>query len=243
MGRGFSEGTRRYGLFFKLLALALRCDLTRVAGVQFFAHTVQASEVVPSSLGVAPTSGSDAHGYSHAPWGDLHGTEVYRHILRWKNKVFADFILDLASADEGGHSVLDNTVVYHTSDMLTAQHETTPSQLWGYNNRDGDPSVYCQNGRCIGGNSPERARGLNTFYVGSGGGALRTGQLFDFLDKSKGYNPDRHVAEFGHYSHGEVMLTMARAMGIGPGQDKTQLDSFGEPEFCKGEITELLTEH
>ncbi len=230
-------GTKRYELLFKLLALALKCDLTRVAGVQFYAHTLQVSDVVPASLGVTPSGQSDVHGYSHAVWGDVRGTEIYRHILRWKNKVFADFVLDLASADEGGHSVLDNTVILNTSDLFSGQHETTPGQLWGYNNRAGDPSSYCANNRCTGGNSPERPRDVTTFYVGGCGGALRTGQLLDFADKSKGYNPDRYYAEFGHYSHGEVLLTMARAMGVGP----DQLPSFGEPEFCQGEVAEVLT--
>ena len=63
------------------------------------------------------------------------------------------------------------------------------------------------------------------------------GSWTEFLDKGKGYDPDRHAPEFGHYSHGEIMLTMARAMGIGP----EQMPTFGMPEVCQGEASELLT--
>jgi hypothetical protein len=230
-------GTKRYELFFKLLALALKCDLLRVGGVQFSGHTLRLEDIVPDFATLSGGNNQGVHGYyAHAVWKDAPGTEIYRQIVRYKNKMFSDFILDLASADDGdGHTVLDNTLVFQTSEMLTGLHEVIPSHIWGYGNKGDDPGPY---GAGAGANddSPKRSTGLNMFYAGGGGGSVKTGKLFDFRN-DPGYNRDRYAPDFGHYSHGEVMLTMARAMGVTP----DALPSFGMPEVCQGEVSELLT--
>ncbi|MEJ7754784.1 MAG: hypothetical protein WKF38_06335, partial [Candidatus Limnocylindrales bacterium] len=91
-----------------------------------------------------------------------------------------------------------------------------PLQEWGYSNPMDNP--------------PARMTGLPILYLGSAGGALKTGQHWR-LDKTHTY-----ADGLGKYSHGELYLTMARAVGI----DAQELPTFGDPEVCQNLVEEIL---
>ncbi|TKD09474.1 DUF1552 domain-containing protein [Polyangium fumosum] len=88
-----------------LLVLALACDMTRVASVQWN-HTV--GPVVMSWLGVA----EGHHGLSHSDDGNSKGVAEFVATERWYAEQFAYLLERLATtADPQGGMLLDSTVV------------------------------------------------------------------------------------------------------------------------------------
>ncbi|MDQ3037535.1 MAG: DUF1552 domain-containing protein [Myxococcota bacterium] len=201
-----------------LAARALTCDLTRVLTVRFAGARAQVRSVVPTIDELRPSNvDGDAHSYSHAHWAEPGNTAVWKELQIWRMRLLADFLRTLDSAiDVDGRTVLDNTLVVHVSEILTGLHDTVPHQEWGYSNRMEHP--------------PARPSGLPFFYVGDLGGALHTGRHVR-LDGEHTY-----FDGLGKYSHGELYLTLARAMGIG----RESLPSFGTPELCHRLVGEII---
>jgi hypothetical protein len=220
-------GTKSYDQLFKLLALGLKCDLYRTAAVQFSARMIALGDIIPDLGAITQNPGRNVHEFSHAKWNE-DGVEVWRRIVKWRYQVLADFAADLDSAQEGEQTVLDNTVILHGNELLTGLHDTVPDVNWGYSGTPECPTCPDQI-------PPKKPTGLPMLFLGSAGGALKTGELFDFADAAT-YDVDRHFPGYGQYSHGEIMLTMARAMGVG----EAALPTFGDPEVCKSVAAELL---
>lgn len=214
-----TQAKERYQLLFDMVAIALACDLTRVATLSLSARFASPRDLVPDMDSLSPEFPDvDVHGFSHGTWHQPGQTNVWREIQVWRMGMLRDFAMKLDGIAEGeGTSVLDNTVIVHTSEVMTGLHDGMPLQEWGYAN----PMD----------NAPARMTGLPIFYLGGAGGALKTGQHFR-LDKTHTY-----ADGLGKYSHGELYLTMARAMGI----DDASLPTFGDPEVCKNVVEEILT--
>ena len=201
----------------EVLARALACDITRVATFAIEGARAQAKAIIPGFdqyIGNA-----DVHALTHCPAGDVTGNEVLKRFHIWRSSLLAKFldVLD-QTIDIDGRSVLDNTCVVSVSEIMTGLHDTIPGQEWGYSNLN-DTSIPADT----------RPVGLPIFYVGGLGGALRTGIHLD-LTKTNTY-----ADKLGKYSHGELYLTLARAMGI----DAAQLPTFGDPACCKNLVTEM----
>lgn len=225
---GSALGTKSYEQLLKLVALGLKCDLYRVGAVQLSGRMVGLTDIIPDLSAITSNPNRNVHEFSHIKWNE-DGVEVWRRIITWRYKLLADFCADLDSAPEAdGKTVLDNTVILHGNELLTGLHDATPDVNYGYSGIPECPTCPDQY-------PPARPNGLPMLYVGSAGGALKTGKVFNFRDAAK-YDVNRHFTDYGQYSHGEVMLTMARAMGVGP--DK--LPTFGDPEVCKNVAKELL---
>lgn len=224
---GGALGTKSYEQLFKLLALGLKCDLYRVAAMQFSGRMVGLADIIPDLSSITKNPNRNVHEFSHATWNE-DGVEVWRRIVQWRYQMLADFAADLDSTQEGEGTVLDNTVILHSNELLTGLHDTVPDAQWGYSGKPECPSCPDQV-------PPAKPAGLPMLYLGSAGGSLNNGQLYDFSDKSI-YDVDRHYPGYGQYSHGEVMLTMARAVGV----DAAALPTFGDPAVCKGPATPLL---
>ena len=208
-----------YAPLLDLAARTLLCDQTRVMTIRFAGARAQVPSIVPGFAGMNPEHpNGDAHSYSHGHWREPGNQRVWAEIQRWRLRLFVDFLRTLDSVtDIDGRTVLDNTVVVHISEIMTGLHDTLPRQEWGYSNPM-DPS------------SPYRPTGLPVFYVGGCGGKLRTGL---HLDLTAG---DTYAEGLGKYSHGELWLTIARAMGVTP----EQLPTFGTPAVCQRVISEML---
>lgn len=207
-----------YVPLFDLAARALLCDLTRVMTVRFTGGRAQVRSVVSRYDEInPPNSIGDAHSFSHATWEETQNIEVWKELQTWRNTMLRDFLRTLDSVrDVDGRTVLDNTVVVHVSEIMTGLHEGMPLQEWGYANPVATP--------------PARPKGMPYFFIGGCGGALRTGGYHDFS------RTHTYADGLGKYSHGELFLTMARAMGIG----SDRLATFGTPEVCQRTIDEIL---
>lgn len=135
-----------------LLVMALRCDLTRVATLQWSASTN--NKPYPylmyddgSGAGPQPIVG-DEHVMGHQPDEDVHAWGALRVIRRWYMEQFAYLLEQLATTPEGDGTMLDNTVILLGSEVArgnTHSHMDAPFVL-----------------------------------AGSAGGYFKTGQLLDF---------------------------------------------------------------
>lgn len=208
-----------YDDFVDLMAAAMACDLTRVATMSMAGQRAKMRSIVDMDALKPPNPDGDAHFYSHIHWNDPGNQAVYREFLLWRMRLLARFAQKLDSMpDVDGRSVLDNTCIVHTSDVATGLHDSFPLQEWGYSNvmYDAPPG--------------SRPKGMPFLYLGGLGGTLKTGKHFDL---SAG---DTYGTALGKYSHGELYLTIARAMGI----SASELPSFGNKAVCKQTISEIL---
>ncbi|MBN8616060.1 MAG: DUF1552 domain-containing protein [Deltaproteobacteria bacterium] len=196
-------------LAHRLIAMALACDITR--NVSIFWHTDGVPLDTLRSLDARIHA--DPHGEgSHAFPGDTARIDNAVALHQVFMGLFAHLADELDSADRleaGGSTVLDNAVLLHTSDMTTGLH-TFKAGSGPWTIREGG----------------QYARGMPYLYAGSAGGALRTNQHFVLDD-------DAYV---GRHSHGELFLTLARAMGV----TEEQLPTFGEPDYGRRTIGDLL---
>jgi hypothetical protein len=99
-----------------LLAMALACDLTRVASLQWRSDMTSFTWV-----GV----NNEHHGLSHSqgnPGTDAQLTKI----VTWNTQQFA-YLLGLLKSyqDVGGRSLLDNTLVYWPNELATGKHRLT----------------------------------------------------------------------------------------------------------------------
>jgi len=210
-----------------ILALALACDLTRVASLQFSTST---SQVTHSWLGSTQTDCH--HNYSHngptylgalapctmynnmgqcATIPDIYtasNTNLYQNVAQQKaiDSWYATQVAYLAQKLNGltgtGGTLLDQSVICWGNELdMGAAH-----------NHDNTPFLL----------------------VGGANGKLKTGQMVTFpLDLVDG---DEKVAGPKDRAHNDLLLTLAQVMGAPPASGK-----FGEPTYCTGPITQILT--
>jgi hypothetical protein len=195
-----------------ILAMALACDLTRVASLQF-SHAL--SPVTHTWLG--PSQTSTHHIYSHQgpTWIGSLGADPYNEptsttsqypqqlldIESWYAQQVANVAYTLSQfKTASGKNLLDQTVICWGSELdMGAAH-----------NHDNTPFVL----------------------VGGAGGRLKTNQLVRFL-VNYGNNAQNNGA--GTRSHNDLLVTLAQVMGTSlPG------GTFGTASYCTGPIQEIL---
>jgi len=121
-----------------LLAMALACDLTRVATLQWSASTNNKpypflSYDEGTGAGPQPIIG-DEHILGHQPDTDVHAWNKLRVIRRWYMEQFAYLLAKLEAVEEGEGTMLDNTVVVLASEIAqgnTHSHTDSPFLLAG----------------------------------------------------------------------------------------------------------------
>jgi hypothetical protein len=173
-----------------ILALALACDLTRVASLQFSTAT---SQVTHSWLGATQTD--THHDYSHNGPTSLYslGADIYNQanaslytnlaqqlaIDNWYAKQVAYLAQKLASLTGANGTLLDQTVICWGSELdMGAAH-----------NHDDTPFVL----------------------VGGGNGKLKTNQMVRFPLKLDG---DPTTGSVVDRSHNDLLITLAKVMGL-----------------------------
>lgn len=193
----------------QLIAMALACDVTRVVSIYWHTDGVP----LETLRGIDPRLHADPHGEgSHAFPDDAPRVDNAVALHKVYMGLFAHLAGEMDREDRleaSGRTVLDESVLLHTSDMVTGLH-TFKSGDGAWNRRD----------------TGQYGRGVPYLFAGSAGGALKTGEHF-VLDA-----PDFS----GRFSHGELFLTLARALGI----DADRLPSFGDEAFCHQTIDALL---
>jgi hypothetical protein len=195
-----------------ILAMALACDLTRVASLQL-SHAL--SPVTHTWLGSSQTS--THHIYSHVgpSWLGALGPDPYNEspaaisslgypqqlmdIDAWYAKQVASLAYTLSQLKtSSGKNLLDQTVICWGSELdMGAAH-----------NHDDTPFVL----------------------VGGGGGKLKTNQLVRFHGNWGG-NSNNYT---GNRCHNDLLLTLAQIMGVNVGS------TFGTASYCTGPITQIL---
>ena len=209
-----------------ILALALACDLTRVASIQFSTATSQVthkwlgsnqtdchhnySHMGPSYLGalVTCTGGYNNMGQCNAV-SDMYSASnlnLYQSAAQQEaiDQFYATQVAYLAQKMNGlsgasGGSLLDQSVLCWSSELdMGAAH-----------NHDDTPFLL----------------------VGGANGRLKTGNLVTFpLDLVDG---SESVAAGNDRAHNDLLLTLAKAMGA-------PMSTFGDASLCTGPITEIL---
>jgi hypothetical protein len=191
---GYTSPSLDFPLSAKLqmdvLALALACDLTRVASLQFSTAT---SQVTHTWLGSEQKA--THHDYSHlGPYGlDAFGTDLYGPAAgEWYpalgqlsaiDRFYAEQVAYLASAlsrlSVGGKSLLDQTVICWGSEI----------DIGSIHNHNMSPFVL----------------------LGGGGGALKTNQVVRFPVQ---LDADPATLEVVDRGHNDLLLTLARVMDV-----------------------------
>jgi hypothetical protein len=100
-----------------VMAMALACDLTRVASLQF---TNSATTKVLSFLGAEITEGH--HPMAHNGYADPANRQRLMKISRFYAEQLAYLITKLKSMPEGDGSVFDSTVIFWTNEHADGNH-------------------------------------------------------------------------------------------------------------------------
>jgi len=121
-----------------LLVMALACDLTRVATLQWSASTNNKPYpflAYDAGTGAGPQPIlDDEHVMGHQPDDDVHAWNKLRIIRRWYMEQFAYLLSRLDAIQEGEGTMLDNTVVLLASEITqgnTHSHVDAPFLLAG----------------------------------------------------------------------------------------------------------------
>ncbi len=193
-----------------ILAMALACDLTRVASLQFSTAT---SQVTHSWIDSTQTD--THHNYSHVGPSSLYslGPDLYNEpastisqyapqltgIDLWYAKQIAYLATRLSQFSVGGKSLLAQSVICWGNELdMGAAH-----------NHDSTPFVL----------------------IGGGGGKLKTNQVVQFPLK---LDADQSTSSIVDRCHNDLHLTLAKVMGVDLG------GTFGTASYCTGPITEIL---
>jgi hypothetical protein len=209
-----------------ILALALACDLTRVASLQFSTAT---SQVTHTWLGANQTDCH--HNYSHdgpTYLGALTPCGGYNNMGQCSSvgDMYSPNNLNLYS-NAPQQEAIDNwyaTQVAYLSQKLNGMGGASGGTLL-------DQSMICWSSELDMG-AAHNHDDTPFLLVGGANGKLKTGQLVTFpLDLTDG---SESVAETKDRSHNDLLLTLAQAMG-------TSLSTFGEPTYCTGPITQILS--
>lgn len=197
-----------------MIAMALACDVTRVASLYW--HPDGTSPADFDGLGL--TEPGAVHADPHGEGSHAFPDQVDRiRNATGLHRIWMSFLADLAEkmdapemAESDGATVLDHTILLHSSDMVTGLH-TFKAGVGAWNNR--------QNG--------EYARGMPYLYLGGSRCGLKT-NVHHELD-----GPSQDQSNF---AHGEFLMTLARALGV----SEAALPAFGEPEFCQKLVSPIL---
>jgi hypothetical protein len=151
---GYDRGVHA-DLMIDLVAMALRCDLTRVVSFMFDdAGSDYAYDFLPRRTFTDTTSmpGTGTVGSPHLGVNTSNSDFGYATLSRWYVEKLSRLCGRLAAVAEGTGTVLDNSVVWFGSEM----HGTNQDAL-----------------------------DLPTVYVGSGGGRLKVNQYIDFATTTR----------------------------------------------------------
>jgi hypothetical protein len=113
-----------------LLVMALACDLTRVASLQWNKAT---SRVRHEWVGVP----DEHHELSHSGDRDLAATDKLRRITTWYASQFAYLIERLRAIPDGDGTLLDNTVVLWTSEVAKGNNHSAADKPYLLGGRAG----------------------------------------------------------------------------------------------------------
>lgn len=203
-------------LQMNILAMALACDLTRVASLQFSTATSQVKHTAWLGANQTKTHHDHSHDgptslyqfyqlgggdYLYNPAGaSLYGSlDQLTAIDAWYAKQVATFASSLRQFTVGGKSLLDQTVICWGSEIaIGAAH-----------NHNAAPFVL----------------------IGGGGGKLKTNQVVRFPVKFDGDQTTQNVVD---RSHSDLLLTLAQVMGV-------NLTKIGDAQYCTGPITQILS--
>ena len=217
-----------------ILALALACDLTRVASIQFSTST---SQVTHSWLSTSAAPQNQTHHtfshdgpsslYSLAPCTSYNNMGQCASTPDVYNPQF-DTMYNPFPQQQAIDNWYATQVAYfaHRLNGLTGAGGSGGTLL--------DQSVICWGNELDMGAAHNHD---NTPFVLIGGanGKLKTGQMVTFpLDLSfMTASNGMPTATQNDRSHNDLLLTLATAMG-------TPMQTFGEPTYCTGPITQIL---
>jgi hypothetical protein len=212
-----------------ILALALACDLTRVASIQFSTSTSQVTHSWISTT--ANPQNQTHHTFSHDGPASLYSIAPCTSYNNMGQCASTPDVynaqLDTMYNPFPQQQAIDNwyatQVAYfaHRLNGLTGAGGTGGTLL--------DQSVVCW------GNELDMGAAHNHdntpfLLIGGANGKLKTGQMVTFpLDLSG----NSMTAVKTDRSHNDLLLTLASALG-------TPLSTFGEPTYCTGPITQIL---
>ncbi len=194
-----------------ILAMALACDLTRIASLQFSTATSQVTHSWVDS-----TQTDTHHNYSHVGPTSMYslGPDIYSEpasviaqyapqltgIDLWYAKQMAYLATRLSQFTAGGKNLLAQSAICWSSELdMGAAH-----------NHDDTPFVL----------------------IGGGGGKLKTNQVVQFPLK---LDADSSTSAIVDRAHNDLLLTLAKVMGVDLG------GTFGTASYCTGPIAQILT--
>ncbi len=126
--RGDTENARLIG---ELLAMALACDLTRVATFQFSSPASHEQyDNISAPLVCNGKQEASFHEFQHC----VGFTPLVKEVLRYFVARFADFVRIIDGVPEGAGTLLDNTCVWGTSEVAdgwTHKHVNMPALIAG----------------------------------------------------------------------------------------------------------------
>ncbi len=219
----------------ELLKAAFACDLARVARVPYYGWLLSNPESLSGRAGYGEFAGlsseeKDDHGWhSHSfPSQCRNGDGSLNRRGQQCGGLIRSAIADISKicdafkgTPEGSGTLFDSAAVFGWSTMNVGLHTYQAGYgPWSRGGAGGDGNLaedWC-------------SWGMPYFAVGDLGRRLKTGTHYDF----RGTNT--FATGPGKYSHGELFLTLARAMGVG----SDRMPTFGKPEFCRSVISEWL---
>ncbi len=215
-----------------ILALALACDLTRVASLQFSTSTSQVTHTWLSTS--AAKQDNTHHNYSHmgpTSMFSIGGMCVGGYNNMGQCQGYGDIY---ASSNLSMYQSLAQQQAIDT--FYSTQVAYLAQRMNGLTGGGGgsllDQSVVCW------GNELDMGAAHNHddtpfVLVGGANGKLKTGNLATFpLDQSGQGSPT--MPPKGDRAHNDLLLTLAKVMGM-------PRTTFGETTYCTGPITEILT--
>jgi hypothetical protein len=213
-----------------ILALALACDMTRVASLQFSTAT---SQVTHSWLG--SSQGQTHHTYSHDGVASMYN-------LAWQNDPCQSYGSNGLCTTVGDVYLPANSNLYTSlaqqqaiDNWYATQVAYLAQKLNGLTGANSgsllDQSVICWSSELDMG-AAHNHDNTPFLLVGGANGQLKTGQMVTFpLDQSG--NPT--TAAKTDRAHNDLLLTLAQVMGASPSSG-----TFGEAALCTGPITQIL---
>ncbi len=213
---GVAAGTDPFPIYAQampnILAMALACDLTRVASLQF-SHAL--SPVTHTWLGSSQTSTHHIYSHQGPTWLGALGQDPYTASPSITSQ-YPQQLVDI----ESWYAQQVASVAYTLSQFKTASGKNLLDQsliCWGSeldmgaaHNHDNTPFVL----------------------IGGAGGRIKTGQVVRFPQL---YGNSAQNNGSGKRFHNDLLVTLAQVMGVSlPG------GTFGTPSYCTGPIQEIL---
>jgi hypothetical protein len=221
-----------------ILALALACDLTRVASIQFSTAT---SQVTHKWLGSNQTKCH--HDYSHEGPSSLYSLAFQNTpCTMWDSMGHCTMTPDVYSAanqslyKNGDPTMPPSLPMQQAIDNWYATQVAYFAQrLNGLKGMGGSGQLLDQSVICWG-NELDMGAAHNHdntpfLLVGGANGQLKTGQLVTFPLDFSGSQPN--MPPKTDRAHNDLLLTLAQVMG-------TPMSTFGESSFCSGPIAQIL---